>query len=132
VRQAVRALRQVAPRRAFAGGHSYGGRQASIALAEDPSIAGALLLLSYPLHPPGKPDRVRSAHLPDLRVPTLFVHGTRDPFGTVAEVERARALVPARTALLAIESGHDLGQTRGSGPLPLAGRIVETFLDLAR
>jgi hypothetical protein len=115
----------------FAGGHSYGGRQASIALAEDPAIAVALLLLSYPLHPPGQPGRVRAAHLPDLRVPTLFVHGTRDPFGTVAEIEAARALIPARTGLLAVESGHDLGQARGRfSPSTLAERILPAFLQL--
>ena len=131
LRQAVRALRQIVPRRVFAGGHSYGGRQASIALAEDPAIAVALLLLSYPLHPPGQPGRVRAAHLPDLRVPTLFVHGTRDPFGTVAEIEAARALIPARTGLLAVESGHDLGQARGrSSPSTLAERILPAFLHL--
>jgi uncharacterized protein len=94
------------------------------------SLAGALLLLSYPLHPPGKPERVRVAHLPDLRVPTLFVHGTRDPFGTIAEIERARALIPARTELLTVESGHDLGQTRRSAPATLAERIAPAYLDL--
>ena len=130
LRQAVRALRQIAPRRAFAGGQSYGGRQASMVLAEDPALAGALLLLSYPLHPPGQPGRVRTAHLPALRVPTLLVHGTRDPFGTVAEIERARALIPARTALLLVESAHDLGQTRRSAPAALAERIAPAFLDL--
>jgi predicted alpha/beta-hydrolase family hydrolase len=132
VRQAVKALRQIASGRAFAGGHSYGGRQASLALAQDPGLAGALLLLSYPLHPPGKPDRPRSAHLPDLRIPTLFVHGVRDPFGTVAEIERARASIPARTELLTVESGHDLGQTSASAPATLAARIAPAFLHLVR
>jgi len=131
LRQAVSTLRRIAPRRAFAGGHSYGGRQASLALAEDPALADALLLLAYPLHPPGKPDRVRDAHFRRLRVPTLFVHGARDPFGTIADIESARALVRARTALLTVESGHDLGQARpGSGRSPLTDRIVSAFLEL--
>lgn len=131
LRQAIRAIRRIAPRRAFAGGHSYGGRQASMALADDPDIVGALLLLSYPLHPPGKPERVRAAHLPGLRIPTLFVHGTRDPFGSVAEIEAARALIPERTALLTVESGHDLDQGRGgSRRRALSERIVSAFLDL--
>jgi hypothetical protein len=128
IRQAVMALRQVAPRRSFAGGHSYGGRQTSMVLADDPGIAGGLLLLSYPLHPPRRREAVRTAHLPTLRAPTLFVHGTRDPFGTVVELETARTLIPTRTALLTVESGHDLGHARG---LPtLAARIVSTFLKL--
>jgi predicted alpha/beta-hydrolase family hydrolase len=132
VRQAVAALQQVAPGRRFAGGHSYGGRQASMVLADEPGIAAALLLLSYPLHPPRRPEALRTAHLPALRVATLFVHGTRDPFGTVAELERARSLIPAPTALLAVESGHDLGQTRARGGMPaLAARIASAFLTLA-
>jgi predicted alpha/beta-hydrolase family hydrolase len=130
VRQALGALRQIAPRLVFVGGHSYGGRQASMALAEDPGLAGALLLLSYPLHPPGKPDRMRTAHLPGLRSPTLFVQGTRDPFGTAAEIEGVRRSIPARTGLLAVESGHDLGQTRTSADL--AARIAPAFLALVR
>jgi predicted alpha/beta-hydrolase family hydrolase len=102
-----------------------------LALADDPVGAAALLLLSYPLHPPGKPDRLRVSHLPGLRVPTLFVHGTRDPFGAIDEIEAARALIPGRTALLPVESGHDLGQGRqGSGAPALAGRIVAAFLAL--
>ena len=133
LRQAVRALRQIVLRRTFVGGHSYGGRQASMMLADEPAVAGALLLLSYPLHPPGRPERARTAHLPKLRAPTLFVHGTHDPFGTVAELEAARALVPARTVLLTVEAGHDLGQARAPATLPiLAARIVSSFLAVLR
>ncbi len=66
--------------RVFLGGHSYGGRQASMLAAEAPAIADALLLLSYPLHPPRRPDEPRTAHFPSLRTPALFVHGTRDQF----------------------------------------------------
>jgi predicted alpha/beta-hydrolase family hydrolase len=87
-------------RRCFLGGHSYGGRQASMLIADAPSVARGLLLLSYPLHPPGKPERRRIEHLPRLRVPTLFVHGARDPFGTEEEIEAARALIPATTSLM--------------------------------
>ena len=131
LRQALAGIRHVAPRRAFAGGHSYGGRQASMALADDPGIARALLLLSYPLHPPGKAERLRAAHLPSLSIPTLFVHGTRDPFGAIVEIEAARALIPERTALLTVEAGHDLGGERGGVGRPaLAERIVSAFLTL--
>src|SRR5262249_34961681 len=115
----------------FLGGHSYGGRQASLLLAEDARIAGALLLLSYPLHRPGRANEPRTGHLPELRVPTLFVHGTRDPFGTIEEVEAARRLVPAPTALLTLDAGHDLGQVRGrSSPRAIADHIAVTFLAL--
>jgi predicted alpha/beta-hydrolase family hydrolase len=92
------------------GGHSYGGRQASMLCAEEPGIVPALLLLSYPLHPPRKPEQQRTQHLPDLRTPALFVSGTRDPFGSIAEIEQALKMIPAKTRLLAIEgAGHDLG-----------------------
>lgn len=96
--------------RLFMGGHSYGGRQSSMLAAEDPTLVTALLLLSYPLHPPRKPDQQRTQHLPDLRTPALFVSGTRDPFGSIAELTQALKMIPAKTKLLAIEgAGHDLG-----------------------
>lgn len=96
--------------RLFLAGHSYGGRQASMLCAEEPDLVAGLLLLSYPLHPPRKPEQQRTQHLPDLRTPTLFVHGTRDPFASIAELERALKMIPAKTTLLPIEgAGHDLG-----------------------
>lgn len=94
----------------FLGGHSYGGRQSSMLCAEEPDLVAGLLLLSYPLHPPRKPEQQRTQHLPDLRTPALFVHGTRDPFGSIAELEQAIKMIPAKTKLLAVEgAGHDLG-----------------------
>jgi uncharacterized protein len=94
----------------FLGGHSYGGRQSSMLCAEEPDLVAGLLLLSYPLHPPRKPEQQRTQHLPDLRTPTLFVQGTRDPFGTIEEIERALKMIPAQTKLLTVEgAGHDLG-----------------------
>jgi predicted alpha/beta-hydrolase family hydrolase len=94
----------------YLGGHSYGGRQASILSAEEPDLVAGLLLLSYPLHPPRKPEQQRTQHLPDLRTPSLFVQGTRDPFGTVAELEQALKMIPGKTKLLVVEGGgHDLG-----------------------
>jgi len=95
--------------RLLLGGHSYGGRQATMLAAEKPDLADALLLLSYPLHPPRKPDQLRTAHFSNLRTPALFVHGARDPFGSPAEMRRAIAMIPARTELVEIEgAGHDL------------------------
>jgi len=73
-------------------------------------LASGLLLLSYPLHPPRRPEQQRTQHLPDLRTPTLLVHGTRDPFGSIEELERAIKMIPGRTRLLTVEgAGHDLG-----------------------
>jgi uncharacterized protein len=68
------------------GGHSYGGRQASMLAADEPELVPALLLLSYPLHPPAKPEQLRTEHFAKLRTPALFVHGDRDPFGTPDEM----------------------------------------------
>jgi uncharacterized protein len=96
--------------RIFLGGHSYGGRQSSMLCAEEPDLAAGVLLLSYPLHPPRRPEQQRTQHLPDLRTPALFIHGTRDPFGSIAEIEQALKMIPAKTKLAAIEgAGHDLG-----------------------
>lgn len=109
LRNAVAAMRKIVGSRLFLGGQSYGGRQASMLLAED-QVAEGLVLLSYPLHAPGKPDQPRIRHLPQIHVPTLFVEGTRDPFGSIEEIEAARKLIPAKTELLRVEgAGHDLG-----------------------
>jgi len=109
IEHAVEALRGLAPGRIFAGGHSYGGRQTAMWAAERPDVASALLLLSYPLHPPGQPDRKRTNFFPELRTPALFVHGDLDPFGTLEDMREALALIPVTTDLLAVEgSGHDL------------------------
>lgn len=103
------------------GGHSYGGRQGSILLAERPELADALLLLGYPLHPPGKPTQLRTEHFPSLCVPTLFASGGKDEFGTPEELQAAVALIPARTQRLLFEKlKHDLGGGKGSTPTEVA------------
>lgn len=95
------------------GGHSYGGRQASMAVAGDAELASGLVLLSYPLHPPAKPERSRTAHLPDVTVPTLFVSGTKDPFGTESELRDAVDLISADTDFVAVSgAGHDLSAAK--------------------
>jgi len=115
LKNAVAALRKLAPGRMFLGGHSYGGRQSTMLSADQPELASGLLLFSYPLHPPRKPDQLRIQHLPRLQTPTLFVHGMRDPFGTPEEIGSALNLIPAKTRLLRIEgAGHDLG-FKGTG-----------------
>lgn len=109
LRNAVNALQKISPGRVFLSGHSYGGRQASMLSAADPDLAGGLLLFSYPLHPPRKPTQLRTQHLSRLRTPAFFVHGTRDPFGSIPELEEALKLVPARTKLMKVDgAGHDL------------------------
>ena len=120
LRAAIEAIkRQLPAHRIFLGGHSYGGRQASMLAASDPALVGALLLLSYPLHPPKAPAQLRTAHFPNLRTPALFVHGTRDGFATIDELAAALKLIPARTELLPIESaGHELLTPRNRASLP--------------
>ncbi len=106
---AVAALRSIVTGRVFAGGHSYGGRQTTMAAAENPNLADALMLFSYPLHPPGKPQQLRTAHFPDLRTRCLFTHGVHDPFGSIDELREALALISAPCELLPVEgAGHDL------------------------
>jgi uncharacterized protein len=110
LRNALAALKNQATGRLFLGGHSYGGRQASMLCAEIPEEASGLLLLSYPLHPPRKPEQLRTQHFFHLQTPALFVQGTRDPFGSIAEIEQALKLIPAKTKLMPVEGvGHDLG-----------------------
>jgi uncharacterized protein len=120
IQRAVEALREFSDH-VFLGGHSYGGRQSNMAAAEIPHLADALLLLSYPLHPPRKPEQARTAHFENLRTPALFVHGTRDPFGSIAEMESALKLIPARVELEIIE-GAPHGLPASEAPR-IAGRF---------
>ncbi len=88
----------------FLGGRSMGGRICSMAVAGGLPAKG-LVLVSYPLHPPGRPDRPRTEHLPAIEVPCLFVSGTRDTFGTPAELEAATATIPGAVTHVWIEGG---------------------------
>ncbi len=100
--------------------------------SEVPELAPGLLLLSYPLHPPLKPAQLRVQHLPQLRAPSLFVHGTRDPFGSVEEMESAVKMIPAKTQLLIVDgAGHDLGFKGKAVRAGLAGEVVEAFAGLS-
>jgi predicted alpha/beta-hydrolase family hydrolase len=92
------------PDRLVLGGRSMGGRMCSMAVAEGLPALG-LALISYPLHPPGKPERSRTEHLPAIKVPCLFVSGTKDAFGAVAELEAATAAIPGPVTHVWIESG---------------------------
>lgn len=131
LRDAVAVMRGLAPGRVFLGGHSYGGRQSSRVAAADPGLAQGLLLLSFPLHPslPRDPerDKSRTDHFPALRVPVLFVHGTRDPMASIEEIRGAVELISAPAELIAIEGArHDLNR----GRFDIARLVVEPFLRL--
>lgn len=117
----------VAGRRVFLGGHSYGGRQSTMLAAEHPDLVAGLLLLSYPLHPPRKPAELRTVHFHQLRTPCLFVHGSRDPFGSIAELSAAIGAIPGPTRLVEIAgAGHELSRKSG-GLAEVAGRVAAEF-----
>ena len=131
LKNAVAALRKMIPGRLLLAGHSYGGRQASMLCAAEPDLVAGLLLLSYPLHPPRKPEQQRTQHLPDLRTSAMFVHGTRDPFGSIAELERALKMIPGKTKLIAVEgAGHDLGFKGKARQEELPSQILSEFTKL--
>ncbi|MCP9271998.1 alpha/beta hydrolase family protein [Mycolicibacterium arenosum] len=107
--EAVELARGLTDGPVVAGGHSYGGRMTSVAVADGLAV-DVLALTSYPLHPPGKPERARTEHLPAIAVPTVFTHGTADPFGSPEEMRAALALVGAATEFVEITGArHDLG-----------------------
>ena len=110
VRTATEALAErlsVPTRRIAVGGRSFGGRMCSLAAAEGLAVA-ALVLVSYPLHPPGRPDRLRTEHFPDLHMPCLFVSGRRDAFATPDELERETAAIPGPVTRAFVDGDHSL------------------------
>ncbi len=131
LKNAVNTIRKHISGRTFLGGHSYGGRQATILAASDSELVDGLLLLSYPLHPPRKPSQLRTQHLPDLKTPAMFVHGTRDPFGSIEEMDSALKLIPAKHLLIPVEGvGHDLGFKGKLKNELLTGKVLILFDDL--
>ena len=124
LKDAVNAVRTLGSGQVFLGGHSYGGRQASILAAEEPGLVDALLLFSYPLHPPGKSEQLRTDHFSKLKIPATFVHGTKDPFGSIEEMRTALHLIPGRAQLVVVEgAGHDLAR----GKFDLDRLVVADF-----
>ena len=116
--EAVAAVRDLADGPVIAGGHSYGGRLTSMAVADDGLDLGVLTLFSYPLHPPGKPERARTEHLPRIGVPTVFTHGTADPFGSLEELRPAAGLITAQTRILEVTGArHDLASKKLDVPV---------------
>jgi predicted alpha/beta-hydrolase family hydrolase len=108
--EAIELIAALAAGPVIAGGHSYGGRMTSMVVADGATRVDALTLFSYPLHPPGKPEKPRTEHLPRIDAPTVFTHGTSDPFGSIGELAAAAALMPAPTEIVEITGArHDLG-----------------------
>ena len=131
--EAITLCRGLADGPLIAGGHSYGGRQTSMVVAALDEAASnevaVLTLFSYPVHPPGKPERTRTEHLPDITVPTVFTHGTSDPFGTPAEVRAAAALIDARAAVVEIAGARHALVSKG---LDVSALAVDAALGLLR
>jgi predicted alpha/beta-hydrolase family hydrolase len=126
LRAAVASAHRQTTGRVFLGGHSYGGRQASMLAAAEPGLVDQLLLLSYPLHPPQRPSETRTDHFARLQTPSLFVHGVRDGFGSIAEMTSALTLIKARAELLPVAgAGHELLTRRNQEQMPRA--VVEAF-----
>ena len=99
---------------------------ATLLAAQQPNVAAGLLLLSYPLHPPGKPQQLRTAHFPRLQTKSLFVHGVRDGFASTEEMQSALKLIAAETKLFTIEgAGHELMTKKNRAQL--TGEVSEQF-----
>lgn len=127
--EAITVCRDLAGGPLIAGGHSYGGRQTSMVVASGEAAVDVLTLFSYPVHPPGKPERPRTEHLPKITVPTVFTHGTSDPFGAPGEVRDAAAMIAAPTEVVEITGArHDLR----SKTLDVPALAVDAALRLLR
>ena len=127
LREAVEHLQALVPKPIFLGGHSYGARQTSILMTEPaPPPVAALLLLSYPLHPPRRPEQLRTSHFPQLQTPALILHGTRDPIGSTDELRSAFQFLPAGVPVrlvIADKAGHELS----SGKAGIAALCAQEF-----
>jgi predicted alpha/beta-hydrolase family hydrolase len=121
---ALAARTGVTTERVVIGGRSMGGRICSMAAAEGLAVGG-LVLISYPLHPPGRPDRQRTEHFSALEVPCLFASGTRDPFAAPAELEAAAAHIPGPVTHVWVEgAGHDLKGADATVAASVAGWLT--------
>lgn len=124
--QAARAHKKLKKNRLVIGGKSMGGRIASQVAAEDSSGLSGLVFLGYPLHPPGKPEQMRDAHLKDIAAPMLFLQGTKDPFASPDELRAVTKKLKVPTELKLIEKGdHSLKVTR----TPAQADIYESVMD---
>ncbi|MGD0524300.1 MAG: alpha/beta fold hydrolase [Polyangiaceae bacterium] len=120
--------------RPLIGGKSMGGRIATMVAAGEVVDVAGLVLLGYPLHPPGKPGQLRTAHLPRVRAPMLFVQGTRDPFGGPDELAPFLEGLTAGTRLFPVEGGdHSLARPKSQGASLAAtmGRVADEIARFA-
>ena len=110
-----RTREEISPRSLIIGGRSMGGRAASMLAADGFDCAG-LLLLAYPLHPPGKPEQLRDAHLPSIKVPVLCFNGTRDPFCTPSLMNSVLERVKTKWEMIWVEGAdHSFHVSKSSG-----------------
>ncbi len=115
----------VSPDRLVYGGRSFGGRSCSVAVSEGLAAAG-LVLLSYPLHPPGKPEKLRTDHFAGIEVPTLLVSGERDPFGSPAEFEQHLSSIAGPTDMRWVPGNHS-----PKAQIPAIVGMIRQFLGLS-
>lgn len=126
LRRAVDLMKAEVSKKVYLGGHAYGGRQASLVAASDPSLIAGLLLLSYPLHPPKQSAPLWTQHFSSLRTPTMFVHASKDPFGTPDELRSALDAIQAPTRVVLVENArHELLTDNNTDTLP--GVVVSEF-----
>jgi predicted alpha/beta-hydrolase family hydrolase len=116
----------------WAGGKSFGGRMASMAVAEGMPAAG-LVFLGYPLHAPGRPDRLRADHLFTIEVPMLFVHGTADPFASSDTLGPVLSRLGSRATLHEVEGGgHSFERSRKDDPREIGASLAEVVASFIR
>ena len=126
LKRAVQLMKARVSKRVYLGGHAYGGRQASLVAALEPSLVAGLLLLSYPLHPARQPTNSRTHHFSYIHSPVMFVQASRDPFGTPDELRSALDEIPGPTRLVVVENArHELLTDNNTDTLPRA--VVSEF-----
>jgi uncharacterized protein len=125
----VRASDALGARRLFIGGKSMGGRMATHLASQGVEGLAGVVALGYPLHPPGKPEQLRTAHLPGIAVPVLIVQGERDAFGTPAELAAAIATMSVPVALHVVQGGDHSLAVRGAAPAGRYDAVLRVIAD---
>ena len=131
-REVMSAARETfTPRRLFIGGKSMGGRMATHLAAEGDDVNG-VVALGYPLHPPGRPEQPRSAHLPNIRVPVLIVQGERDAFGTPGELKPVLETMTAPVGLHIVPGADHSLAVKGKRTGELLEGVIDAVADWVR
>ena len=126
-REVIAAVRDDGSRRLFIGGKSMGGRMATHLAAQRLEGLSGVIALGYPLHPPGRPDQPRVAHLPSISVPVLIVQGERDTFGAPAELVPVIETMTTRVTLHPVAGGDHSLKTRGKNAEQTFAGILDTI-----